>query len=120
MLSPLNTIFSSFRNFAFMCVLVAVFVFLWQQVSGHKVLHGLVPYGKMSLTNYITQSIMGAIIYFPFGFYLAPYCGYTLSLIIGIILFLLQVQFCKWWLSKHKQGPLETIWHKWTWLGAKK
>ena len=51
---------------------------------------------------------------------MAPYCGYTLSLIIGIILFLLQVQFCKWWLSKHKQGPLETIWHKWTWIGTKK
>ena len=77
-------------------------------------------YGKMSLTNYISQSILGAIIYFPFGFYLAPYCGYTLSLIIGIILFLAQVRFCKWWLSKHKQGPLETIWHKWTWIGTKK
>ena len=72
------------------------------------------------LTNYISQSILGAIIYFPFGFYLAPYCGYTLSLIIGIILFLAQVRFCKWWLSKHKQGPLETIWHKWTWIGTKK
>ena len=41
-------------------------------------------------------------------------------LIIGIILFLAQVRFCKWWLSKHKQGPLETIWHKWTWIGTKK
>lgn len=55
-----------------------------------------------------------------FGFYLAPYCGYTLSLVIGIVLLVLQVQFCKWWLSKHKQGPLETIWHKWTWIGTKK
>ena len=32
---------------------------------------------------------------------------------------ILQVQFCKWWLSGHKQGPLETIWHKWTWIGSK-
>ncbi len=50
-----------------MCVLVAVFVFLWQQVSGHKVLHGLVPYGKMSLTNYLSQSIIGSFIYFGYG-----------------------------------------------------
>ena len=74
----------------------------------------------MSLTNYITQSIAGAIIYFPFGLYLAPYCGYTLSLFIGFVLFLLQVQFCKWWLTGHKQGPLESIWHKWTWMCSKK
>ena len=77
-------------------------------------------YGRMSLTNYITQSIAGAIIYFPFGLYLAPYCGYTLSLLVGFVLFLLQVQFCKWWLKGHKQGPLESLWHKWTWMYSKK
>ena len=38
----------------------------------------------MSLSNYIGQSIAGAVIYFPFGLYLAPYCGYALSLIIGL------------------------------------
>jgi uncharacterized protein len=74
----------------------------------------------MSLTNYITQSIIGAFIYFPFGLYFAPYCGYTISLIIGILIFLLQLQLCKRWLRKHKQGPLEYIWHKWTWIGGKK
>ena len=89
-------------------------------VQFKKAVSNLRFYGKMSLTNYISQSILGAIIYFPFGFYLAPYCGYSISLLIGIILLILQVQFCKWWLSKHKQGPLETIWHKWTWIGSKK
>lgn len=42
--------------------------------------------------------------------------GYTLSLLVGSVLFLLQLQFCKWWLKGHKQGPLESIWHKWTWM----
>ena len=115
-----GTAFDMWQKFAFTIVLIASFILLYQKAKFQKTVSNLRFYGKMSLTNYITQSIMGAIIYFPFGFYLAPYCGYTLSLIIGIILFLLQVQFCKWWLSKHKQGPLETIWHKWTWLGAKK
>ena len=82
--------------------------------------NGLRFYGKMSLTNYITQSVIGAIIYFPIGLYLAPYCGYTVSLLIGIGTFLLQVWFCKWWLGRHKQGPLEHIWHKWTWIGTDK
>ena len=115
-----GTAFDMWQKFAFTIVLIASFILLYQKAKFQKTVSNLRFYGKMSLTNYITQSIMGAIIYFPFGFYLATYCGYTLSLIIGIILFLLQVQFCKWWLSKHKQGPLETIWHKWTWLGAKK
>ena len=115
-----GTAFDMWQKFAFTFVLVASFVILYQKEKFKKAVTNLRFYGKMSLTNYISQSIMGAIIYFPFGFYLAPYCGYTVSLIIGIVLFLLQVRFCKWWLSKHKQGPLESVWHKWTWLLAEK
>ena len=115
-----GTIFDMWQKFAFTMVLISSFILLYQKEKFKKAVSSLRFYGKMSLTNYISQSILGAIIYFPFGCYLAPYCGYTLSLIIGIILFLQQVQFCKWWLKKHKQGPLETIWHKWTWIRAKK
>ena len=115
-----GTAFDMWQKFAFTFVLVASFVILYQKEKFRKAVTNLRFYGKMSLTNYISQSIMGAIIYFPFGFYLAPYCGYTVSLIIGIVLFLLPVRFCKWWLSKHKQGPLESVWHKWTWLLAEK
>ena len=115
----LGTAFDMWQKFAFTIVLISSFILLYQKAKFQKAVSSLRFYGKMSLTNYISQSVLGAIIYFPFGFYLAPYCGYTLSLIIGIVLCILQVQFCKWWLSGHKQGPLETIWHKWTWIGSK-
>lgn len=52
--------------------------------------------------------------------YLAPYADFTLSLVIGILIFLLQFVFCRWWLKSHKQGPLESLWHKLTWIGSKK
>ncbi|WP_262493671.1 DUF418 domain-containing protein [Millionella massiliensis] len=29
------------------------------------------------------------------------------------------VMFCCWWLSRHKQGPLEALWHRLTWLGSR-
>ena len=53
----------------------------------NKAVSTLQLYGKMSLTNYITQSVVGAVIYFPFVFYLAPYCGYAASYLIEFILF---------------------------------
>ena len=114
-----GTAFDMWQKLAFTLVLVASFVLLYQSERFRKLVGNLRFYGKMSLTNYITQSIIGALIYFPFGLYLAPYCGYTISLLIGIFTFLLQVRFCKWWLAGHKQGPLERIWHQWTWLGRK-
>ena len=115
-----GTAFDMWQKLAFTLVLIASFILLYQSKKFNKSVMNLRFYGKMSLTNYISQSIIGAIIYFPFGLYLAPYCGYTLSLLIGFCVFLLQVKFCKWWLTGHKQGPLEYIWHKWTWIGTNK
>ena len=115
-----GTAFDMWQKLAFTLVLMASFVLLYQNGKFSKAVGNLRFYGRMSLTNYITQSIIGALIYFPFGLYLAPYCGYTLSLLIGIFTFMLQVRCCKWWLSKHRQGPLERIWHKWTWVGTDK
>ena len=115
-----GTAFDMWQKLAFTLVLVSSFILLYQSKRFRKVTDNLRFYGKMSLTNYITQSIIGAFLYFPFGLYLAPYCGYTVSLLIGFFVFLLQVGFCKWWLAGHKQGPLEYIWHKCTWIGTGK
>ncbi len=115
-----GVILDMWQKFAFTAILVASFVLLFQTETFQRLTRNLRFYGKMSLTNYISQSIAGAILYFPFGLYLAPRCGYALSLVIGILFFLLQIRFCKWWLKNHKQGPLESIWHRLTWLGTGK
>ena len=114
-----GTVFDMWQKLAFTGVLVASFLLLYRNDRFSAAVTGLRFYGRMSLTNYISQSVIGALIYFPFALYLAPYCGYTVSLLIGILVFFLQVKFSRWWLSTHRQGPLETIWHKWTWMGAK-
>ena len=112
--------FDMWQKLAFTLVLIASFILLYQRRKFSAAVVGLRFYGRMSLTNYISQSIIGAIVYFPFGLYLAPRCGYTISLLIGFFVFLLQVKFCTWWLARYRQGPLEYIWHKWTWIGTDK
>ena len=110
-----GTVFDMWQKLAFTFVLVSSFVLLYQNKSFQKRVSNLRFYGRMSLTNYVSQSIIGAIIYFPFALYLAPYCGYFVSLLIGFVVFFAQVMFCKWWFKGHKQGPLESLWHWWTW-----
>lgn len=109
-------IITSLANFAFMFVWVAVFVLLFQKVAVHRILTKLEVFGKMSLTNYVMQSIVGSIIYYGFGLGLYKYTGATMSLLIGITLFLLQYAFCRWWMKSHTHGPLEGIWHRLTWI----
>ena len=112
-----GTALDMWQKLAFTLVLLSSFVISYQSKAFRRTVGSLRYYGRMSLTNYITQSIIGAAIYFPFGLYLAPHCGYTVSLLIGLCTFALQLTFCKWWLGRHRQGPLEYVWHRWTWLG---
>ena len=113
-----GTVFDMWQKLAFTLVLVASFMILYQREKFQKFTSALKPYGRMSLTNYISQSAIGCLVYFPLGLHLAPYCGAALSLVLGFVVFLLQVQFCKWWLGSHRQGPLESLWHRWTWIGS--
>ncbi len=119
-LRPLETIIKSYANMAFMMVLVSSFVLLFKTKAMHRFLNAFSPMGKMSLSNYLLQSLVGAVLYYGFGFGLYLYTGATYCLLIGIVLALLQWLFSRWWMARHKQGPLEAIWHKLTWLGAEK
>jgi len=114
----LAVIFDMWQKLSFTFVLVSVFVIVYRKTAFGRHSHSLRLYGRMSLTNYISQSVIGAFIYFPFGLYLAPHCGYTLSMLIGIAIFIVQIIFCKQWLRHHRQGPLEKIWHRLTWIGG--
>ncbi len=109
-------------NFAFMVVLVSAFVLLWFARSGRgaKWQTLLVPYGRMSLTNYITQSIIGVTIYYHYGLNLYDKVGSAGSALIAVAIVAAQLIFSRHWLSTHRQGPLEHIWKRFTWLNAGK
>ena len=104
------------QKLAFTFVLVSSFMLAFKNVRVNRCLSKFVAYGKMSLTNYIVQSIIGMLIFYPFGLYLSPYLGNTASIVIAILIFILQLNICKWWLKSHKQGPFENIWRRWTWI----
>ena len=118
MKASMETIWNSWYNLACMLVMVSAFLLLYWTNKG-KVQQLLVPYGKMSLTDYISQSLIGSFLYYGYGLGLHRYCGTTYSLLIGIVFFLLQLLFAHWWFRHFKRGPLETIWHKLTWIHAK-
>lgn len=111
---PLLVIVTSWSNVAFMAVLVASFSLLFYR---WRVLAFFSPLGRMSLTSYVVQSIVGTALYYGYGLALYQYTGATLALAVGIVLALLQRQFSVWWLRTHAQGPLEMLWHRATWYG---
>lgn len=90
-------------------LIVTVFTFLYLLNKG-KAFHPLTYLGRMSLTNYIAQSILGAFIFSPFGFNFANTRGITYSIIVTCCLLLFQLILSRAWLLKHAKGPLEHLW----------
>jgi len=112
---PLVTIVTSWSNVSFMAVLVSTFSLLFYSQRWLEIFS---PLGRMSLTSYVVQSIVGTSIYYGFGLGMYQYTGASFALAIGIVLATLQRQFSVWWLASHAQGPLETLWHRMTWIGG--
>ncbi|MGL5958583.1 MAG: DUF418 domain-containing protein [Phocaeicola sp.] len=112
-----HVIMEAWSNLSFVFIIVSCFVLsYWYFERFRKICTPLTLHGKMSLSNYLGQSYLGAFIFFPFGLNLAPELGITMSLLVGLLMFTLQLFLSKYWLSRYKQGPLENLWSRLTWL----
>ncbi|MEP1490001.1 MAG: DUF418 domain-containing protein [Algibacter sp.] len=65
------------------------------------------------------MSVIGAMLYYGWGFGLYKYCGTLFSLCIGVVVLIFQMKLSSWWLQKYGQGPLEKLWRKLTWIKLK-
>jgi len=115
--APLSVMLSTWSNLAFMLMLVAGFVLLFHMGSPARLLRAFAPLGRMSLTSYFMQSVVGSFIYYGYGLGLYKVTGTSVCLLIGLALALLQGWFSVWWLRRYRQGPLEALWHRATWAG---
>lgn len=113
----LSVMLNMWKNLAMMFVYVSGVVLLYYRTSARNILIKIAPYGKMSLTNYLTQSIVGGFVFYNWGLGMYRYSGHASSLLLGVLCVVLQYIFCRWWLSRHSHGPFEALWRKLTWIG---
>lgn len=115
--NSLNVMLNMWKNLSMMLMIVSGTTLLYYTTSAKNWLIKIAPYGKMSLTNYLSQSIFGAMLFYNWGFGLFRYCGHAAALLMGAAFIMLQYLFCTWWLKNHKRGPFEELWARLTWLG---
>lgn len=70
--------------------------------------------GKISLTNYLLQSIIFTSIFYGYGLGLFNKIGPTLAIGIGLVVYSMQIVFSLWYTRKFKYGPIEYILRIWT------
>lgn len=66
--------------------------------------------GRMALTNYISQSVIGMILFYGIGFGLGASVGLAATELIALGVFTFQIVFSLIWMRYFRFGPLEWIW----------
>lgn len=118
--ASLTVMLDMWKNLAMMLFYVSALTLAYHRTRARRLLSGLLPYGKMSLSNYIGQSVVGGFVFYYWGLGLYAVSGHAMSLALGVVFILLQYTFCRLWLRSHKRGPLEQLWHNATWAGARR
>jgi uncharacterized protein len=111
---------SDVLNLILMIIYIASFLLLYQKKWAHRQLQKLAPYGRMALTNYVLQSVIGTAILFGWGFGQLGKMGSTWMFCIAIAVFIVQRIFSDWWLKHYHFGFLEWVWRSLTFFKIQK
>ena len=100
----------TFRTFGIFGLLMLLFksgVFKWF----FKLLR---PVGQMAFTNYLTQSIACAIIFYGFGFGLYGQLERYQAYLVVLAIWIVQIIWSHIWLKYFQYGPFEWVWRQLT------
>lgn len=98
-----------FKNIGYLCgSFCYALLFLLIYYKTFPFFKFLEPYGKLGLTNYSMQGIVGVIL--TSLIFIPKQLSFELVLLIMACFFAVQVLFSILWLKKYKYGPFEWIW----------
>ena len=86
----------------------------WIKKKGNSKLKVLAPLGRMALTNYLMQTIIGITLYYGVGFGFGGNIGPAIFVPIGFAVYALQILYSNWWFKYFNYGPMEWIWRQLT------
>ncbi|MED3982961.1 DUF418 domain-containing protein [Peribacillus simplex] len=89
---------------------ITAIALLAEQAGASRLLHPLSYIGRMSMSNYLFQSMVCMAIFYSYGLGLYGSVSYTTGFVFLIALFCLQILLSLLWMGLFKYGPVEYIW----------
>lgn len=104
------------RNLALSVSIVCGFLGLYLLPAARKLLDGFVAYGRMALSNYFGQTLIGTFIFFGWGLGLIADIGAATAFLLAQGITVVQILFSRFWLRYFHYGPLEWLWRSGTYM----
>ncbi|MDD1368082.1 DUF418 domain-containing protein, partial [Bacillus sp. MHSD17] len=91
-------------------------ILLFHYKKATRLLTYMANMGKMSVSNYLAQSIIATTIFYAYGFGLFGKIGYFFGILLTIVIYTIQLFASTYWLRKYRMGPIEYVWRLGTYL----
>lgn len=89
---------------------VGALMLLFRSPATDWIVTPLAATGRMALTNYLTQSLICASLFFGWGLGLWGRLTRTDLMLVVIAIWIVQIAFSMLWLSRFRHGPMEWLW----------
>ena len=86
------------------------FILVFQHPRVRAWLQVLAPFGRMALTNYLAQSVLGIALFYGIGLGIGPRFGVAGWLAAWLVILAAQMWSSRWWLARYRYGPMEWLW----------
>ena len=96
---------------------IAAFTFIFVSVRESNLSQAFVNLGRLSLTNYLMQSIICTTIFYGYGLGFFGELGVALGLVIAVVLYSLQLLLANVYAQRFSIGPVEWVLRKFVYLG---
>lgn len=96
---------------------IAAFTLIFISMKENKVSQAFANLGRLSLTNYLLQSIICTTIFYGYGFGFFGELGVAVGVVIAGVIYLLQLLLANWYVQRFSIGPVEWLLRKFVYLG---
>lgn len=93
---------------------IYAFAYTYTRFSESMMMRAFENVGKLSLTNYLLQTVICTSIFYGYGLGQFGKLGILNSIVLGLVIFSVQCVFSHWYLKLFHRGPLEFILRMWT------
>jgi uncharacterized protein len=102
------------RNVTTTVLYVASLTLLFQYWPGRWAIRPLSLVGRMALTNYLLQTLIGSLLFFGYGLGWQGTSHLWVASLLSLPIFLFQLVLSAYWLHYFRYGPVEWFWRSLT------